>query len=151
MYTDITARWKEITAPHLTNPVHITSQCSVDFQPFPAIIGSESQKRGGNAMGISGDDGDRILLELQCSWAAKIDDQVLSKLSRDMTTWLEKRVTEWLEDEDGQSKYLPFLMNDAMSDQNVTGSYRDYAKLKLLQEEIDPNGLFRERAGGYKY
>ena len=58
---------------------------------------------------------------------------------------------EWLADEPSSHDYLPWLMNDAMGDQNVTGMYRDYAKFKALQEEIDPEGLFSTRAGGYKF
>jgi hypothetical protein len=38
-----------------------------------------------------------------------------------------------------------------MADQNVTGTYKNYAALKALQEEIDPAGIFRTRVGGYKF
>ena len=38
MYAEVAAKWKEITALHLNNPLHATSQCSVDFQPFPALF-----------------------------------------------------------------------------------------------------------------
>lgn len=151
MYQEITAKFKEITAPHLNNILHATSQCSCDFQPFPAIIGKESEKRGGNAMGISGSDPDRLLLEFQCSWPFKVDDQKLYAMSRAITEWLETKVPEWLADEPVKNPYLPMLMNDAMGDQNVTGAYKDYSKFKALQEKVDPMGLFDTRAGGYKY
>lgn len=151
MYTEIAKKWKEITAPHLLQPLSLTSQCSVDFQPFPSKIGEESQKRGGNAMGISGNDPDRILLELQCSWSLPNDDATLHDMSRSITSWLEGKVQEWLADESANDPYLPWLMNDAMGDQNVTGKYKDYAKFKSLQEQVDPQGLFRTRAGGFKY
>ncbi|KAF2019503.1 FAD-binding domain-containing protein [Aaosphaeria arxii CBS 175.79] len=151
MYTEIAKKWKEITASYLTNPIHLTSKCSVDFQPFPAIIGKESQRRGGNAMGISEADGDRLLLEFQCSWALAADDPILYAMSRDITAWLDVKVTEWLAEDNMQNRYLPLFMNDAMGDQNVTGTYKEYAKFKNLQEDIDPQGLFHARAGGYKY
>lgn len=48
-------------------------------------------------------------------------------------------------------EYLPLFMNDAMYDQNVTGTYKDYAKFKELQREADPEGVLRERMGGFKY
>ena len=151
MYQEITTKWKEITSPHLGQLIHITSQCTVDFQPFPAAIGEQSQLRGGNAMGISGQDGDRLLLELQCSWAQGRNDATLYAMSRLMTDWLEVKVPEWLEGEPKKNSYLPFLMNDAMYDQNVTGMYRDYAKFKALQREIDPDRVFSSRMGGYKF
>lgn len=151
MYTEIAAKWKEITAPHLINPLSLNSQCSADFQPFPSKIGAESQKRGGNALGISGHDPDRFLLEFQCSWALPSDDPILLEMSRSITAWLEEKLPEWLANAALGDPYLPWLMNDAMGDQNVTGKYKDYAKLKSLQEEIDPQRLFDTRAGGYKY
>jgi hypothetical protein len=42
-------------------------------------------------------------------------------------------------------------MNDAGPDQDVMGSYKDSAKFKALQREVDPNGLWSKRAGGYKF
>ncbi|EMR62515.1 putative fad dependent protein [Eutypa lata UCREL1] len=132
---------------------HLTAQCSADFQPFPSIIGQHSQDKGGNAMGLSGSDPDRLILELQCSWSDSDDDEVLYEMSRQMTDWLEEKVPEWLAaaDEPVDGVYLPLFMNDAMGDQNVTGSYRDYAKFKALQQSVDPDGLFSARSGGYKY
>ncbi|KAH7320084.1 hypothetical protein B0I35DRAFT_451019 [Stachybotrys elegans] len=151
MYTEIADMWSNITAPHLSTSLPGLSQCSIDFQPLPAIIGAESQRRGGNAMGISGDDIDRLILELQCGWAGQQDDEVIYSMSRAMTDWLEARVPVWLANESQSNPYLPLLMNDAMGDQNVTGRYRDYAIFKALQSEMDPDGVFRNRVGGYKY
>lgn len=151
MYKEIADKWKEITRPHLGDITHLTSQCSIDFQPFPATIGAQSEKRGGNALGLSGSDEDRLILELQCSWARSKDDENLYRMSREITTWLEGRLAYWLQDEPKKDRYLPFLMNDAMYDQNVTGRYKDYAKFKLLQEEVDPDGVFANRMGGYKF
>lgn len=131
--------------------MQLTSQCTVNFQPFPAAIGEQSQKRGGNAMGISGKDGDRLLLELQCGWSQRKDDATIYTMSRLMTDWLEVKLSEWLQGEQKNHIYLPLLMNDAMYDQNVTGMYRDYAEFKALQREIDPNGVFSSRMGGYKF
>jgi hypothetical protein len=43
------------------------------------------------------------------------------------------------------------FMNDAGTDQNVMGSYRDQTKFAALQKEVDPTGFFSKRVGGYKY
>lgn len=151
MYKEISSQWSSITNPYLKSLLNSTAQCSLDFQPLPAIMGAESEKRGGNALGISGQDPDRLFLEFQCSWLSKSDDEKLYAMSREMTTWLEGKVPEWLEAEAEKRPYLPFLMNDAMADQNVTGLYRNYDRLKGLQEEIDSCGMFDRRVGGYKY
>lgn len=132
----------------MNNPLRLTAQCSIDFQPFPAIIGKHSQDRGNNAMGISGDDPDRILLEIQCSWSSKDDDGIFHEASKDLTEWLETKIPEWT---NGKEYYLPLFMNDAAGDQNVTGTYQEYAKLKGIQEAMDPEGFFPSRGGGFVY
>jgi len=150
MYTEITEKFASLLKKFLRNPLRATSQCSVDFQPFPSIIGKHSEAAGGNAMGISGDDPDRILLEIQCSWASRFDDDLVYEISEELTEWLEIKVPEWTRGQH-EDLYLPFLMNDAAGSQNVTGTYKDYAKFKALQEKVDPDGFFRLRGGGYTY
>jgi hypothetical protein len=92
------------------------------------------------------------VLEIQGLWQLPEDDAVAYDLSKQLTDWLEVQVPLWL-DEAGMDPvmYLPLFMNDAAGDQGVTQSYRDYEKFKALQREIDPNGLFSVRAGGFKY
>lgn len=149
MYTAIVDEFASLLEKALLNPVRLTAQCSIDFQPFPAIIGQHSQEHGGNAMGISGNDIDRLLLEIQCSWASELDDEVFDEASRQLVEWVAEQVPIWAGDE--EQLYLPYLMNDAAGDQNVTGTYRDYAKFKALQQEMDPNGFFKNRGGGFVY
>lgn len=151
MYSEIRDKLAEITIPFLTL-LRPKAQFSVDFQPFPSIIGSISQSKGGNAMGISGSDINRLLLEIQGSWDLPSDDAVACSLSKQLTDWLDEQVPLWLA-EAGLSTdvYLPLFMNDAAGDQEVTRSYRGYEKFKALQREMDPSGLFSQRAGGFKY
>ena len=147
MYGEITEKFTSLVKEYLTI-LRATSQCSIDFQPFNAIIGQHSEDRGSNAMGISGSDPDRILLEIQCSWSSAKDDELFNGASRELVKWLETKVPEWT---GGQEHYLPFLMNDAAGDQNVTGTYRDYDKFKKIQQTMDPEGFFRNRGGGFVY
>lgn len=101
-------------------------------------------------MGLTARDPDRILLEIQCSWPSEADDALFEDASRQLVAWLEEKLAEWTADE-GEEYYLPYLMNDAAADQNVTGLYRDYAKFKALQKEMDPDGFFMNRGGGFTY
>lgn len=151
MYSDIQARWSSIIKP-FANILRPTAQFSVDFQPFPAAIGAQSAAKGGNAMGLSASDADLVILEIQGSWALPEDDAVAYSLSKQLTDWLDQEVPQWL-DEAGMSRdiYRPLYLNDAAGDQAVVQSYREYEKLKALQAQYDPNGLWRERAGGFKY
>lgn len=151
MYSEIKAKLVELTKPFLTI-LRPTAQFSVDFQPVPSIIGKLSESKGGNAIGFSASDPDRLFLEIQSSWTLPSDDAEAYSLSKQLTDWLDEQVPQWL-DEAGMSRstYLPLFMNDAAGDQPVTQSYKDYAKFKALQKQMDPNGLWSSRAGGFKY
>jgi hypothetical protein len=153
IYAEIRDKWREIAADYLNDITHLTSQCSADFQPLPSIIGQHSEERGGNAMGLLGADPDRLILELQCSWTDSNDDGVQYEMSRAMTEWLAERIPQWLAsaNQSIEDFYLPYFMNDATDDQPVTKSYKGYEKFKALQEEVDPQGFFSTRAGGFKY
>jgi hypothetical protein len=50
-------------------------------------------------------------------------------------------------------EYTPTFLNDAMYDQLPLQSYGDvtYQKLKGIQEDYDPSGLFPTRTGGFKF
>ncbi|KAL9616898.1 MAG: hypothetical protein Q9160_008287 [Pyrenula sp. 1 TL-2023] len=150
MYDEISSKWSAITSPHLKPLRHASSLCTVTFQPFPSCIGKHSQAAGGNAMGLSSSDPDRIILEYSCKWPDKKYDHVLRGMAREMTAWLETKRPGWLA-EAGVDGFMPYFMNDAAEDQRVMESFRNYEKLKGLQMEVDPEGLFRTRMGGFKY
>ena len=150
MYREIRDKLAEITTPFL-NVSRATSQFTVDFQPLPNLISKISESKGGNAMGLTASDPDRLILEIQGSWALASDDAEASSLSKKLTDWLDLQVPKWLAEAGMCSQYLPLFMNDAAGDQNVTGSYKDVSKFRELQKNVDPNGLFSTRAGGYKY
>lgn len=149
MYKEIFNKWESLLEDHLEDPLRFTAQCSIDFQPFPAVIGKHSEERGGNAMGLEGDDIDRVVLEIQCSWTSRKDDELFNAASADMVDWLKVKVPEWTKGD--ESDYLPLFMNDASGEQNITGSYKDYSKFKKLQEQVDPEGLWSKRGGGFAY
>jgi hypothetical protein len=148
IYRETSDKFASLLSDILKDPLRSTSQCSVDFQPFPSVIGKHSAERGGNALGISGSDDDRILLEIQCSWSSQSDDEVFHDASRKLVEWLKVKIPEWTK---GREYYLPYLMNDAAGDQNVTGTYRGYGKFKALQAQMDPKGFFSKRGGGFVY
>jgi hypothetical protein len=153
MYAGIKSKLTTLTAPFLNLPPLLRAiQFSMDFQPLPSLIGRISASKGGNAMGLSASDPDRIILEIQGAWNLPTDDDLAHSLARQMTDWLDEVVPLWL-DEAGMSRdlYMPLFMNDAMFDQDVMGSYKDYEVFKELQTEVDPAGLFSTRTGGFKY
>jgi hypothetical protein len=103
-------------------------------------------------MSLSVDDSDRLILELQCMWSDSIDDNTVENTSREFKTWLESKMPAWKSMAGlSTSSYTPYFVNDAIGDQNVTSSYRNCAKLKSPQAEMESDGMFSIRAGGFKY
>ncbi|KAG5757677.1 hypothetical protein H9Q72_014180 [Fusarium xylarioides] len=152
VYAEITDKFVAITSTYFKDLRGFASQCSVDFQPLPSSIGKHTEERGGNAIGFTANDPDRVLLEIQCAWVEKRYGDAVRQFSKDLTAYIEDKLPEWIERNGGDvDEYLPLFMNDAMFDQNVTGTYKDYAKFKALQREADPEGVLRERMSGFKY
>jgi FAD/FMN-containing dehydrogenase len=124
------------------------------LQPFPRAFGKASDERGGNAMGLSGKENDRFVLEIAGVYNSKDDDEQMQAWGREFTDQLTSRLKTVVENakRTGSSvgEYNPYFMNDAGPDQDVMGSYRDAKKFTTLQKELDPKGLFSKRAGGFK-
>ncbi|KAL6708912.1 hypothetical protein ACN47E_002319 [Coniothyrium glycines] len=153
MYAEIKNKLEQLTLSILTlPPLARATQFSVDFQPLPSVIGKQTSAKGGNAMGLSANDPERIIIIFQGSWNLVADDQLAFDIARELTAWLDEQVPRWL-NEAGMSTngYMPLFVNDAMFDQDAYRSYKDYDKFKALQRSVDPNGLWSQRAGGFKY
>jgi hypothetical protein len=152
MYKEIMSKALEIVAKKPGALRQTLTQTSVTFQPFPRIIGQQSEKHGGNAMGLSSRCPDRIILEISGAWWSRKDDDLMYGISADLVSWVESQLPSWLK-EAGMATdgYMPFFMNDATRDQQVMASYSEYEKFKALQEKFDPTGIFRTRIGGHKY
>lgn len=116
-------------------------------------MGAHSELAGGNAMGLRGSDPNRTILVLQGSWNLASDDDAGRAVTRGVIEWMDAQVPGWLAQAGIESAglYMPLFMNDGAWDQNVTGSYRDYARFKALQEQMDPQQVFAQRLGGFKY
>jgi len=152
LYKEVIAKALELTGKKPTALRRTLSQISVTFQPFPKIIGRESERRGGNAMGLSSQCPDRIILEVSSAWWSGKDDELMYKVAAELVAWVEAQIPAWTTEAGmAADAYMPFLMNDATWNQKVTASYREYEKLKALQETFDPTGMFRLRVGGHKY
>jgi len=153
MYKEISDKLAEVTGVFLNSPPLVRAvQFSVDFQPLPSLFGKISESKGGNAMGLTASDPDRIVLIYQGAWNLPSDDKLAHNIAKNLTAWLDEVVPQWME-EAGMPKdtYMPLFLNDAMYDQQVFQSYRDYEKFKALQQSVDPKGFFRTRTGGFKF
>ena len=153
MYKAIRDKLADLTNQFLNTPPLVRAiQFSVDFQPLPSLFGKISEAKGGNAMGLTSSDPDRIVLIYQGAWNLAVDDDLAHGIARQLTAWLDEVVPQWMKEAGIPSDtYLPLFLNDAMWDQPVMQSYKGYEKFKALQRQVDPNGLWSTRAGGFKY
>ncbi|KAK8127717.1 hypothetical protein PG984_008825 [Apiospora sp. TS-2023a] len=96
VYDEIATQWHSIMLGGYLNQLRqFPSQCSVEFQPLPAVVGRQSERAGGNAMGLRAADPDRIVLNLQCMWRRARDDAAVWALAAEMTAWLAGRLPAW--------------------------------------------------------
>ncbi|EAS37302.3 uncharacterized protein CIMG_02656 [Coccidioides immitis RS] len=119
----------------------------VAFQPIPPSISSKFSKRGGNALGVSPDDGPLILVNLCFQWSNVADDQlVISTIDRVL-----EKTNEFARSKGLLHDYI--YMNYAAPYQKPVTSYgaENVKKLRKAQEEYDPFLVFeRLQPGGFK-
>jgi hypothetical protein len=143
--------WSNITSKYLKNRL-VSS--ALAFQPFPNTIGKASEERGGNSMGLRSTDKPRFVVEIAGLYMLPGDEDVVNKMSTEFTDSLLKQLDVIKANANAVGapieEYLPYFMNDAGPDQDVTSSYREVQLFAKLKKEIDPNGFF-SRTGGYKY
>jgi hypothetical protein len=128
---------------------HPSATGTIALQPFGPLIGRQSEKRGGNAMGLTGSDPARFIVEIAWLWKDKSLDADIARLSKEFAQKVQARGRA-IAAKSSAKNYYPFFMNDAGADQDVTASYRNKAKFARLQKEMDPNG-FWARTGSFKY
>ncbi|KAF2670690.1 FAD-binding domain-containing protein [Microthyrium microscopicum] len=154
--TDRPDVYKEIESAfsNLTNSLTSKSYISMGtlaFQAFPNLIGKQSEKRGGNAMGLSSQDKNRFIIELNFVWNKAEDDKLVWQIGKSLTDMVEKRIiTNKTSSSIVSETYVPLFMNDAAYDQEVTSSYKNVQRLSQIQRQMDPYGFWK-RAGGFKY
>lgn len=106
-------------------------------------------------MGLKGSDGPRFILEITSLWSDAKDDAEVTTLAKKFTDTVNQQVEKFkaggATGKNAFEPYNPLFMNDAATDQDVLATFKDAAKFQKLQKEIDPNGLFAKRAGGFKY
>jgi hypothetical protein len=137
--------YNNITLPFMKN--HFLAGSTVAMQAFPPTIGKATAARGGNAMGLTANDKPRFVLEITSLWRDAKEDAQVHGMAKDLTQWLDKRVKNIHANSKNTETYLPYFMNDAAFDQDVFGSYKDAARFKKLQQNVDPSGLWRRSSG----
>lgn len=103
-------------------------------------------------MGLSSLDKDRFILEIAGVYNKSEDDDLVQAMGKEFTNALTKKLKVAIQSKAVKGEeYNPLFMNDAGPDQDVMASYKDSKKFMELQMNVDPEGLWAKRSGGYKY
>ncbi|KAK7941415.1 FAD binding domain-containing protein [Apiospora aurea] len=125
---------------------------SVAFQPMPKRLAAKSQAKGGDMLDL--DDGiDRIIFEYDYSYWIPSDQPKVDQAMQDTYNGLAGRVKEFqAQDKLPKDAYLPIFMNDGYFRQDYFGRLKpeNAALARRVRDELDPQGLWATRTGGFK-
>ncbi|KAI0836719.1 FAD binding domain-containing protein [Hypoxylon sp. FL0890] len=125
---------------------------SMAFQPMPKEIPQIAKTKGGDMLDLD-DSIDRIVIELDYSFYFKSDYDQIDLTMRATYNGISDIVKGYQQSNVLPSDvYLPLFMNDCFYPQDYFGRLRP-EKLQLAQKvqaEVDPDGFWKERTGGFK-
>ena len=116
------------------------------FQPF-----QEAKARGGDLIDAD-DEIDRLILEINYSFVSPTDYNSMAQTHEATYTGVRDRVLSWQAEGKMPEGYLPVFMNYAFHQQDYFARLRPESRALAhrLSLEVDPDGLFRNRTGGWK-
>jgi hypothetical protein len=129
--------------PDILGAANLLPTASIQLITVPQL--QQMQKNGGNALGISPEDGPLFLLNLATMWTDPADDQRILKFSNDLIT----RVQDEAEKNRLNNDFI--YMNYASPYQAVISSYgaENKERLNSVASWIDPAGVFQKLQPGY--
>lgn len=148
VFDSIHSHWRDITKKTLAVPGIVAS---IAYQPFPKRIAEAARERGDDLIGAV-PDADKLIIEMNYSFLPGPFDK-MADIMEETYTGVRDRVLAWQEDGTLPSDvYLPLFMNYGFFRQDY------FARLKpesvdlarAVSEDYDPDGLFRNRTGGWK-
>ncbi|KAH7156748.1 hypothetical protein EDB81DRAFT_757182 [Dactylonectria macrodidyma] len=141
---DIHAHWRNVSAPilGLAGAAAMTA-----YQPFPRRMARAARARGLDLVDMD-DRVDRIIVEFNYSHLLQTDSPRIDRAMKETIKGVRDRALQW---QDGDA-FLPLFMNDGYYSQDYFGRLRP--KLRRLARrvaaDVDPEGIFQHRTGGFK-
>lgn len=124
---------------------------SMAMQPVPRSMAAAARSKGGDLLDLD-DDADRIIYEYDLSYLASWDDALAERAADDMTKGMKALVDKFAADGVTKDAFRPLFANDVYRGQDYFGRLRPEKRqlTAKVAKEVDPNGLFRNRMGGWK-
>ncbi|KAK7754778.1 hypothetical protein SLS62_003338 [Diatrype stigma] len=125
---------------------------SIAFQPAPKGLARAARRQGGDLLDLD-DDLDRLVLELNYSFTYNSSYAEVDDVMRDTYGGLREVVQNYTEA--GRlpaDAYLPLFANDAFYAQDYWARLRPESAVlaRRVAQDVDPDGVFRTRTGGWK-
>ncbi|KAF1951393.1 FAD-binding domain-containing protein [Byssothecium circinans] len=140
--------WRNVSE---TTLLELGIVASIAWQPFPKAIAKEARKRSPDLIDAD-DDVDRIIIEMNYAFLTLPNYEKMANTMEATYSGVRDRVLGWQADKTLPEAYLPVFMNYGFYRQDYFGRLRPESRAlaKSVADEVDPEGLFRTRTGGWK-
>ncbi|MCJ1395726.1 hypothetical protein MMC18_008612 [Xylographa bjoerkii] len=117
------------------------------YQAIPTCVMSRSLANGGNALGLSPEDGNLVLIFLDISWKKSTDDKIMNEQAA-----LFLKQVETLAASLGMLHKWKYLNYAAQWQDPIAGyGHENREKLRAVSRQYDPEQVFQKQVpGGYK-
>jgi len=142
------AHWRNISSTTLAIPGIVAS---IAWQPFPKQIARQARARSPDLIDAD-DDVDKIIIEMNYSFIPQSEYERMANTMEATYSGVRNRVLAWQADGTLPQTYLPIFMNYGFMRQDYFGRLKleNRALAKRVASEVDPDGLFRTRTGGWR-
>lgn len=125
---------------------------SLGFQPYSKGFAERSIDSGGDMLDLDADV-DRIMIVINTSFALHLHYDIVANAVKAFYEGVRQLVLDWMADGFvSADTYLPLFANDGFFEQDYWGRLKpeNRALAQSVADEVDPDGLFRDRTGGWK-
>ncbi|KAK0754422.1 hypothetical protein B0T18DRAFT_386301 [Schizothecium vesticola] len=145
----IHAHWRNVSGSVLDVPGLVAS---IAYQPFPRQIARAARAKGPDLIDAD-DDADRLIIEMNYSFVPQSEYGRMADTMEATYTGVRELVAGWQAEGVLQSNlYLPILMSYGFFRQDYFARLKpESAELaREVASRVDPDGMFRDRTGGWK-
>lgn len=140
--------WRNISATTLLVPGIVAS---IAWQPFPKKIAQKAKALSPDLIDADADV-DRLIIEMNYAFIPQSEYERMADTMEATYSGVKNRVAAWQADGTLPEAYLPVFMNYGFYRQDYFARLRPESRAlaRSVSDQIDPEGLFRTRTGGWK-